>query len=142
MNRATHAWLAVEAFKKIEAASATDEGKAAKLPGFVKLLGRYLDDVVMAAWLPDNLIQDNLIGGHTFKNDLWTGEQQDRFILGKDELTARLAADARVPGAAFDLLVPTAWWGRSYRVKQDGGHLPARIIALCQSAREDRKSVV
>lgn len=134
MNQPTHAWLAVEAYRKIERAAATSEGKKKKLDGLAALLGKNLRDVVVAAWLPDSLIKD-MKYGHVFKNSVYEGDQKARFILHKDELTKNLSPDFLTPGLAFGRIDPS-WWGLPYRVKQDGGHLPARVNALCQTARD------
>lgn len=134
MNQATHAWLAVEAYRKIAAESKTEAGKAKKLDGLTKLLGQNLEDVVVAAWLPDSLIKD-MSYGHVFKNSHYPGDQADRFKLTKDKLKRRLPSDATVPTAAFDH-VPDSWWEKPYRVKDGGGHLPARVNALCQTVRD------
>lgn len=134
MNQATHAWLAVEAYRKIAVLAKTDEGKKRKLGGLERLLGENLKDVVVAAWLPDSLIKD-MQYGHIFKNSNYTGTQRARFILKKEDLKKHLVGSARVPKVAFDA-VPDAWWKRPYRVKDNGGHLPARVNALCQTARD------
>lgn len=65
MNQATHAWLAVEAYRKIAAETKTADGIGKKLDGLAKLLGQNLEDVVVAAWLPDSLIKD-MSYGHVF----------------------------------------------------------------------------
>jgi len=134
MNQPTHAWLAVEAYRKIAAQSKTDEGIKKKLGGLEKLLGANLRDVVVAAWLPDSLIKD-MTYGHVFKNSVYKGDQRDRFTLSKKDLTGHLAGDACIPKTAFDL-VPDSWWEEAYRVKDNGGHLPARVNALCQTVRD------
>ena len=54
MNQPTHAWLAVEAFRTIQKCSTTDAGKQRKLEKLVALLDQHLNDVVVAAWLPDS----------------------------------------------------------------------------------------
>ncbi len=134
MNQPTHAWLAVEAYRKVKACSTTPAGQKKKLAGLANLLGANLQEVVIAAWLPDALIKD-MTYGHVFKNSAYSGDQAPRFTLSKKDLTCRLAADAAVPKAAFDL-VPDNWWAHPYRVKPLGGHLPARVNALCQTARD------
>jgi hypothetical protein len=134
MNQPTHAWLAVEAYRKIAAQAKTPAGKKKKLDGLERLLGANLKDVVVAAWLPDSLIKD-MSYGHVFKNSVYEGGQVKRFKLGSDELTGHLSSDKAIPGAAFGL-VPGAWWKKPYRVKEKGGHLPARVNALCQTARD------
>jgi hypothetical protein len=134
MNQPTHAWLAVEAFRKILALSKTPPGKKKKLDGLAALLGANLRDVVVAAWLPDSLIKD-MTYGHVFKNSAYAGDDATRFTLTKTALTAFLPDGALAPHAAFDL-VPDDWWARPYRVKPNGGHLPARVNALCQTARD------
>lgn len=134
MNQPTHAWLAVEAYRKIAGLSKTKEGKKRKLDGLERLLGANLRDVVVAAWLPDSLIKD-MTYGHVFKNSIYRGSQKPRFTLSRKELKAHLANDTRLPKAAFDL-VPDAWWKKAYRVKEHGGHVPARVNALCQTARD------
>jgi hypothetical protein len=53
MNKATHAWLAVEAFRMIQSCAKTEAGKKRKLDQLAVLLGQNLRDVVVAAWLPD-----------------------------------------------------------------------------------------
>jgi len=58
MNKATHAWLAVEGFRMIQKCAATAAGKKRKLDKLAELLGQNLRDVVAAAWLPDSLIKD------------------------------------------------------------------------------------
>ena len=134
MNQATHAWLAVEAYRKLAAFAKTDAGKKRKMGGLVELLGQNLKDVVVAAWLPDSLINDKSYG-HIFTNSSYDGDQTNRFILGKADLKSKLAATCRVPKVAFDL-VSDDWWGKPYRVKAKGGHLPARVNAVCQTARD------
>ena len=59
MNQPTHAWLAVEAYRKISTFALTPAGKKKKLDGLVRLLGTNLGDVVVAAWLPNSLIKDD-----------------------------------------------------------------------------------
>lgn len=135
MNQATHAWLAVEAYRKIAAEAKTAEGQAKKLDGLARLLGQNLEDVVVAAWLPDSLIKD-MSYGHVFKNSNYIGDQPERFKLSKDKLKSHLPGDATIPTVAFELVVPGEWWEKPYRVKDNGGHLPARVNALCQTARD------
>jgi hypothetical protein len=135
MNQSTHAWLAVQAYRKVAAASKTPEGKKNRLDGLEKLLGSNLRDVVVAAWLPDSLIKD-MSFGHVFKNSVYTGDQKERFRIDKKDLKSHLPQDAEIPKKAFDL-VPDAWWNGIYRVKENsGGHLPARVNALCQTTRD------
>jgi hypothetical protein len=134
MNQPTHAWLAVEAYRKIAAAAKTDEGKKKKLEGLEQLLGEHLQDVVVAAWLPDALIKD-MQYGHIFKNSLYAGDQKKRFVLSKEELKKNIARDAVLPKLTFDDL-PAGWWKAAYRVKEQGGHLPARVNALSQTVRD------
>lgn len=135
MNQPTHAWLAVEAYRKIDALS-KKPGDKKKLAGLASLLGENLRDVVVAAWLPDCLIKDTQYG-HIFKNSAYNGDQTGRFTLTAKALTDRLAGGVQVPKAAFDR-VPAKWWTEPYRVrdKPSGGHLPSRVNALCQSARD------
>jgi hypothetical protein len=134
MNQPTHAWLAVEAYRKIALLSKTDEGKAKKLDGLERLLGANLKDVVIAAWLPDSLIKD-MTYGHVFKNSIYQGDQTNRFKLSKKDLRAHLVSSNRSQKIAFDKL-PDSWWNEPYRVKDNGGHLPARVNALCQTVRD------
>ena len=134
MNQPTHAWLAVEAYRKIALLSKTDAGKKKNLHGLEKLLGANLKDVVVAAWLPDSLIKD-MTYGHVFKNSVYKGDQTNRFILNKKALRANLASSNRTQDIAFDIL-PDSWWDKAYRVKDNGGHLPARVNALCQTVRD------
>jgi hypothetical protein len=134
VNQPTHAWLAVEAYRKILAESKTPGGRARKLDGLATLLGDHLCDVVVAAWLPDSLIKD-MTYGHIFKNAPYSGDQAARFTLSKAKLTSLLPSNAQLPGVAFDL-VPDDWWEGAYRVKPNGGHCPARVMALSQSARD------
>jgi hypothetical protein len=134
MDQSTHAWLAVEAYRKIAILSKTDEGKKKKLDSLEKLLGNNLRDVVVAAWLPDALIKD-MTYGHVFKNSKYTGDQKPRFTLNKNDLTKCLTKDTLAPKVAFDA-VPDSWWNEPYRVKENGGHLPARVNALSQTVRD------
>jgi hypothetical protein len=134
MNQSTHAWLALEAYRKIAAEALTAAGKKKKLDGLGKLLGANLRDVVVAAWLPDSLIKD-MTYGHVFKNSIYNGDQKERFTLSKKDLKNHISSDAQIPKIAFDL-VPDQWWAEAYRVKDNGGHLPARVNALCQTARD------
>lgn len=134
MNQSTHAWLAVEAYRKVVACSETPEGKKKKLDGLARLLGANLGDVVIAAWLPDSLIKD-MAYGHIFKNSLYAGSQVKRFTLSKKDLLAQLPDTAQTPKIAFDL-ISDDWWKQPYRVKANGGHLPARVNSLCQTARD------
>lgn len=134
MNQPTHAWLAVEAYRKIAAAAQTEEGKQKKLDGLARLLGANLKDVVVAAWLPDCLIKD-MSYGHVFKNSCYSGDGSDRFVLRKDVLTKHFPGDAKIPEVAFGL-VEESWWNKAYRVKDGGGHLPARVAALAQTVRD------
>jgi hypothetical protein len=134
MNQPTHAWLAVEAYRKILALSKTPEGKKKRLQGLEKILGENLKDVVVASWLPDSLIKD-MSYGHIFKNSKYEGDQQKRFILTKEDLQDHLTKDNQVSSVAFDL-IPEAWWNGAYRVKDNGGHVPARINSLSQTVRD------
>jgi len=134
MNQPTHAWLAVEAYRKIVTLAQTEEGKKKKLDGLARLLGANLGDVVVAAWLPDSLIKD-MTYGHIFKNSVYKGNQSERFTLSKKDLLSQLASTTKTPKIAFDL-IPNDWWAQPYRVKENGGHLPARVNALCQTARD------
>lgn len=134
MNQATHAWLATEAYRKIAALSRTDEGKKKKLDGLERLLGENLKDVVVASWLPDSLINDKVYG-HVFKNSMYKEDQIDRFTLTKKDLAKCLRKDNVASKVAFDL-VPDSWWSKAYRVKANGGHLPARVNSLCQTSRD------
>ena len=134
MNQPTHAWLAVEAYRKIECLSKKPEGKQKKLDGLARLLGEYLRDVVVAAWLPDSLVKD-MAYGHVFKNSTYKGDQVERFTLSREKLTSQISSDAIIPTTAFGA-IPKEWWKKPYRVKPAGGHLPARVNALCQSARD------
>lgn len=134
MDQSSHAFLAVEAFRKVQDYSKTAEGKQFKIENFVTLLGQNLKDVVVAAWLPDLLIKD-MQYGHIFKNASYRGNQRERFVLGKKELIAHLPKDVVLPKITFDA-IPDAWWDKAYRVKENGGHLPARVNALCQTTRD------
>jgi hypothetical protein len=134
MNQPTHAMLAVEAYRKIKKVSETEAGKKKKLDGLARLLGENLQDVVVAAWLPDSLIKD-MMYGHVFKNSIYEGDQVKRFTLSKKDLTAFIAQDAEIPKVAFDL-VSEPWWNQAFRVKTNGGHLPARVNALSQTVRD------
>jgi len=134
MNQPTHAWLAVEAYRKVAAKAATAEGKKQKLDGLKEILGANLRDVVIASWLPDALIKD-MMPGHVFKNSYYDGDQKKRFILSQQELKNHLPKDARLPKAAFGM-VPAEWWNKPYRVKDGGGHLPARVTALSQTVKD------
>jgi hypothetical protein len=134
MNQSTHAWLAIEAYKKVVNYSETQEGKQKKVSGLTVLLGNYLKDVVVAAWLPDSLIKD-MTYGHVFKNSLYEGDQINRFKLGKKELISNIQSNSEVAKTAFKY-IPDTWWEEGYRVKKNGGHLPARINALSQTIRD------
>jgi hypothetical protein len=134
MNQPTHAWLAVEAYRKVAAKAATADGKKQKLDGLKEILGANLGDVVIASWLPDALIKD-MMPGHVFKNSHYDGDQKKRFILSRKELEDHLPKDTRIPKAAFGM-VPAEWWSKPYRVKDGGGHLPARVNALSQTVRD------
>jgi hypothetical protein len=134
MNQPTHAWLAVQAYRKIADAAETAEGKSQHLDGLARLLAGQLQDVVVGAWLPDSLIKD-MTYGHVFKNTTYTGDQAKRFTLSKDQLKAQLGGNAVLPSVAFDV-VPDEWWTVPYRVKPSGGHLPARVNAMSQTARD------
>lgn len=134
MNQPTHAWLAVEAFRIVQRCSTTEAGKKRGLDRLVKLLDQHLNDVVVAAWLPDSLIKD-MTYGHVFKTSKYQGDQTARFVLKYDELKSHLAPAAFKRGKLLSDL-PAAWWKEPYRVKDNGGHLPARVTALCQNARD------
>ncbi len=134
MNQPTHAWLAVEAYKKIAATAETDGGKKKKLDGLAGLLGANLKDVVVAAWLPDSLIRDTVYG-HIFKNSEYKGKDGTRFILDKETLRNNLVTGTVVPDVAFNM-INASWWETPYKVKTNGGHLPARVTALCQTIRD------
>jgi hypothetical protein len=133
MDQSTHAWLAIEAYKKIARFSLTDEGKLKNVLGLKQLLGEYLKDVVVAAWLPDSLIKD-MRYGHVFKNSIYSGDQKKRFILTKNELISNIQNNSAI-SATFNF-IPESWWEEAYRVKTNGGHLPARISALSQMIRD------
>ena len=141
MNQPTHAWLAVEAFKTVKRCAAADPSDKRKLGNLVKLLDQHLQEVVVAAWLPDSLIKDMGVG-HIFKNSAYSDPTAKRFILSRDDLKKNLAAEAFHRNEYLDS-VPADWWTVAYRVKEaqegkehGGGHLPARVTALCQNARD------
>jgi hypothetical protein len=134
MNQPTHAYLAVEAFRTIQKCSTTDAGKRQKLDKLALLLGQHLDDVVVAAWLPDSLIKD-MTYGHVFKTSKFQGADGARFIVSRADLKKRLAPAAFSRERFLDRL-PDAWWAAAYRVKDNGGHLPTRVSSLCQNARD------
>jgi len=134
MNQPTHAWLAVEAFRTIQRCSTTEAGKQRKLDRLVALLDQNLHDVVVAAWLPDLLIKD-MTFGHVFKTSAYQGDQVARFTLSRNDLKTHLAPSAFQCESFLDRL-PAEWWAAPYKVKDDGGHLPARVADLCQSARD------
>jgi hypothetical protein len=130
MNQATHAWLAVEAYRKIKMESEKNES----LIGLRKLLGEHLGDVVVGSWLPDSLIKD-MTYGHVFKNSEYPGDQKKRFTLDTDGLKKVLPKGSQVPAVAFPGKADP-WWKKPYRVKENGGHLPARVNAISQSIRD------
>lgn len=134
MDQSTHAWLALEAFKKIKLYSKTDAGKKKKADRLVELLGSNICDIIVASWLPDSLIKD-MTYGHVFKNSLYAGDQIKRFQLSKDELTKCIRNGSAVAQNCF-CFIPEEWWARPYRVKANGGHLPARISSICQNIRD------
>jgi hypothetical protein len=100
----------------------------------VALLDQHLNDVVVAAWLPDSLIKD-MTFGHVFKTSKYQGDQAARFTLSRADLNKRLAPSAFQRESLLDTL-PADWWTAPYRVKDNGGHLPARVASLCQNARD------
>ena len=134
MNKPTHAWLAVEAFRMIQKCAATAAGKKRKLDGLAELLGQNLRDVVAAAWLPDSLIMD-MSYGHIFKMSSYQGDQEERFTLDRAGLKKELAGAAYQREAFLDPL-PAAWWKKPYRATEDGGDLPNRVLALAHGARD------
>ena len=90
MNQPPHAWLAVEAFRTIQRCSTTDAGKQHQLDKLAALLGQHLNDVVVAAWLPDALIKD-MTYGHVFKTSKYDGSDGTRFIVSRADLKKGLA---------------------------------------------------
>jgi len=134
MNQPTHAWLAVEAFRTIQRCSTTDAGKQHQLDKLAALLGQHLNDVVVAAWLPDALIKD-MTYGHVFKTSKYDGSDGTRFIVSRADLKKGLAPAAFERERYLDKL-PDSWWAAPYRVKDNGGHLPTRVTSLCQNARD------
>jgi len=134
MDQSTHAWLAIEAYKKIKNFAETDKGKSKKASGLEKLLGQYLNNVVISAWLPDLLIKD-MTYGHVFKNSNYLDSQIERFIVRKDALKEHIHPKSSMYKLAIKY-VPDNWWEKPYRVKENGGHLPARISTLCQMIRD------
>jgi hypothetical protein len=89
---------------------------------------------VVAAWLPDSLIKD-MTYGHVFKTSKYGGQDGARFVVSRADLKKSLAPAAFERERYLDGL-PDAWWTAAYRVKDNGGHLPARVAALCQNARD------
>lgn len=134
MDQSTHAWLALEAFKKIKQFADTDVGKQKKTDRLVELLGSNIRDIIVASWLPDSLIKD-MTYGHVFKNSLYKGDQAKRFQLSKEDLKKNIRSGSAVASICFEF-VPKNWWERPYRVKVNGGHLPARISSICQNIRD------
>jgi len=135
MNQETHAWLAVEAYRLVKEAAKKDKS----LAGLQQLLGQYIGDVVVASWLPDSLIKD-MSYGHIFKlaplaKKEQVKEENKRFLLDRETVAARLPSRAQVPEVAFPANEATCWQ-LPFKVKENGGHLPARVNALCQTARD------
>lgn len=134
MNQRTHAWLAVEAYRMVKKGGETD----AELAGLGRLLGENLGDVVVASWLPDSLIKD-MAYGHIFKMEKIPSANNQRFVVPLKDLLKKLPGGAALPDAALKPLAESdpEWWTAAYRVRNEfGGHLPARVNALCQTARD------
>lgn len=133
MNQPTHAWLAVEAYRIVLLASKKDK----QLTGLADILESHLHEAVVGAWVPDSIIKD-MTYGHVFKNSSYKGDQKKRFTMDMAELKKMLPAYAQIPTVALKNIKP-AWWKGAYRVKDNGGHLPARVTALCFAARDMMK---
>lgn len=135
MNQPTHAWLAVEAFKTIQRCAKAHPTDKRKLDRLVTLLDQHLQEVVVAAWLPDSLIKDMAVG-HIFKNSRYTDPKEKRFIVSREDLKKNLASAAFQREQFLDT-VPADWWTVAYRVKdKTSGDLPTRVASVCQNARD------
>lgn len=134
MNQSTHAWLAVNAYKILTAYSNTNNGKSLNLQPLIEILGNNLHHAVVGAWIPDALIKD-MTYGHVFKNSAYTGNQTERFTLSFEDLKKKLPIQSHLAKTVLPL-VDADFWKHPYRVKENGGHLPARVNAMCQTVRD------
>ena len=127
MKQRAHAWVALSALKLLD-----DLGTAPKL---VEMLSFSLSDVWDGAWLPDTRIVD-MTYGHIFKMDdsrarLGFNVQDEPWMkVGYDELKKRLKGKR----LCLELVRGDPVFDLAYRTHpQSGGHLPNRVIALCQT---------
>lgn len=121
-----HAWLTVEAYRKLERFSHSAEGKRRHAEGLVALLGHCLADAVAGSAGPGHGAEAR---DSCYRYSAYRGEDRARHVLSREEVEAGLQGGSAVAGYAFGL-VPGDWWQRPYSVKEGGGRLPHRIAAL------------
>lgn len=134
MNQPTHAWLAINAFQILNRYSETEDGKEKNIKPLIKILGDNIHYAIVGAWIPDALIKD-MTYGHVFKNSEYSGSQSERFILSQKDLKSKLPTHSRISKEVLKLVDPIIW-EKPYRVKDNGGHLPARVNAMSQTVRD------
>ncbi|MFC1900809.1 hypothetical protein ACFLYN_04365 [Chloroflexota bacterium] len=71
MKQYTHAWLSLKAIELLKSYSgefSADRNK--RVDRLLKFMSRHPSTFVRGAWFPDNIIKDNVRGGHTWKYSL------------------------------------------------------------------------
>jgi hypothetical protein len=71
MKRYSHAWVALQSVERLEQLTNQFDGEHKKsIKNFLEFISHYPSTFVRGAWFPDDVIKDNIRGGHTWKYSL------------------------------------------------------------------------
>jgi hypothetical protein len=149
MKKITHAWLALMALERLKSSKNKifeksyldknfqnfsigdnfDSYFQMQMEKFIDFFDKHKDSFVQGAWFPDNVISDNLVGGHTFKFKKPTSEDE---INDSKEITNRAPkhlSSQKILGITENELKEKLFIKDSY-------NLPDRCEALSHAIRD------
>ncbi|MFC1920180.1 hypothetical protein ACFLYQ_00465 [Chloroflexota bacterium] len=123
MKQYTHAWLALKAVALLETYSgrfSTERNK--RVDRLLEFLSHHPSTFVRGAWFPDNVIKDNVQGGHTWKYSLDSADSR--------EVTYRPPSH----NTCLPFVEPEL--GKKVKLEKGISDLPDRCEALSQAIRD------
>lgn len=127
MKQICHTWIALRAIGLIE-----DDPKTKNL---AKILAPWAIHSYAGCWLPDMTgfkKGHGIVGNHTFKNTLYSGANESRFVLPKNKLLKGLDTSlALYEHLNSSAALEPSWWDKPYKADQkEGEHLPDCLSSL------------
>lgn len=150
MKAIAHAWLALMAMQRLKRfkdskflrksflgenfqnfflGDGFDPYFQAQAEKFVVFFDKHKDAFVQGAWFPDNVISDNLTGGHTFKLRKPVSETENKNSLEITNFTPKHLCSLKVLGIGGNRLKERLYM-------EDGYNLPDRCEALSHAIRD------